>query len=384
MACVWKHPESKFWIARFTDHTGQQRNRSTRETVRKAAQRRADFFEEAYQRMRSQTQARKVLSEIYEEINGERLSTASARAYFSAWLQRREAEEIAAASLKRYRQVLERFELKLGDNADKDLSFISREEIQSFRDELTTSLSPASANIYLKILRMVLQDAWRDGLLLENVAAKVRTIRNKRNPEGRRPFTLPELKRLLDKADIEWRGIILTGLYTGQRLGDICRLIWRSVDLKKAELAISTEKTGRRVILPIAKPLLSHYLNLPSTDDPTKPLFPRAFTTATVQGRTGSLSNQFFDLLVSAGLATKRTHKAAEDGEGRSGKRQTNPLSFHCIRHTATSLLKNAGVSEAVAMDIIGHESRSISDNYTHIEESAKRAALDALPDLTS
>ena len=49
-----------------------------------------------------------------------------------------------------------------------------------------------------------------------------------------------------------------------------------------------------------------------------------------------------------------------------------------------TSLLKNAGVSEAVAMDIIGHDSKAISQHYTHIEQNAKRAALSKLPDLIS
>jgi hypothetical protein len=48
-----------------------------------------------------------------------------------------------------------------------------------------------------------------------------------------------------------------------------------------------------------------------------------------------------------------------ETGNGRSRRRVINEVSFHSLRHTATSLLKNAGVSEAVAMDIIGHESKA-------------------------
>ena len=51
-------------------------------------------------------------------------------------------------------------------------------------------------------------------------------------------------------------------------------------------------------------------------------------------------------------------------------------------RHTATSLLKNAGVPESVAMDIIGHDSEAISRHYTHVETAAKRKALQKLPNL--
>jgi integrase len=79
-------------------------------------------------------------------------------------------------------------------------------------------------------------------------------------------------------------------------------------------------------------------------------------------------------------LAQERTKDAT--GEGRSSKRTINEISFHSLRHTATSWLKNAGVSEAIAMDIVGHDSAAISRHYTHIDTSSKRAALAKMPDL--
>ena len=60
-----------------------------------------------------------------------------------------------------------------------------------------------------------------------------------------------------------------------------------------------------------------------------------------------------------------------------------NELSFHSLRHTATSVLKNAGVSDVVARDIIGHESEAVSRNYTHIDMVTKRKAIDSMPNLT-
>jgi integrase len=59
-----------------------------------------------------------------------------------------------------------------------------------------------------------------------------------------------------------------------------------------------------------------------------------------------------------------------------------NELSFHSLRHTLTSDLKNAGVSEVIAMDWVGHDSRAISRVYTHISSSAKRDALKQLPNV--
>jgi hypothetical protein len=46
--------------------------------------------------------------------------------------------------------------------------------------------------------------------------------------------------------------------------------------------------------------------------------------------------------------------------------------------HLASSNL----LSEAVARDIIGHESAEVSRHYTHVDEASKRTVLSKLPDL--
>ena len=83
-----------------------------------------------------------------------------------------------------------------------------------------------------------------------------------------------------------------------------------------------------------------------------------------------------------AGMVPAKRHRASENSAGRNGRRQHSQISFHSLRHTATSLMKNAGVSSAIVQDIIGHESAAISASYTHIEEAAKRTALSAMPDV--
>jgi integrase len=86
---------------------------------------------------------------------------------------------------------------------------------------------------------------------------------------------------------------------------------------------------------------------------------------------------------VAAGLARPRPPKNKGVGKGRDAPRMHSELSFHSLRHTATSLLKATGASEAVARDIIGHDSAEISRHYTHVDEPSKRAALARLPDVT-
>ncbi len=189
------------------------------------------------------------------------------------------------------------------------------------------------------------------------------------------------MRTIIGHASEEWTGIILAGLYTGARLRDIAQLGWQNVDLEAKELRFVTGKTGRQMHLPIAAPLLAYLQELPSSDEPRAPLFPNAYKVAIAGGSDSRLSQQFHDILVSAGLAEDRGKE--KTGNGRAKKRQLSELSFHSLRHTATSLLKSAGVTEAVAMDIIGHNSTAMSRHYTHVGTDEKRRAVDKLPDLT-
>ena len=79
---------------------------------------------------------------------------------------------------------------------------------------------------------------------------------------------------------------------------------------------------------------------------------------------------------------SKKDIVSRTDAKGRASRRTLNDISFYALRHTATSLLKNAGASDVVAMDIIGHETKAVSQEYTHIDMETKRRAINAMPDV--
>ena len=109
---------------------------------------------------------------------------------------------------------------------------------------------------------------------------------------------------------------------------------------------------------------------------------PDAALCPALHGKNASwLSSQFYAVMVKAGLVQERGHQST--GKGRDARRESNPISFHSLRYNCTSALKSAGVSDRVAMDIVGHETASISRNYTKIDDTAKRAAVNKLPDIT-
>lgn len=366
------------------DADGRRTQRSTKQSDRKKAQAMANAWEKAAklasERRLGEAQARKVLSDIYEATNGEPLASATARDYLTKWPERKKGS-ISYRTWQAYSQVARDFVGALGPKADRDVSQITRADVVKYRDKVAASTTTANANKLLKYLRVGLGQAWKDGLAQDNPAAKVdRLARREDESTERRPFTMGELKVILKHATGEWRGIILFGFYTGQRLRDIASLQWANVDTENEVIRFVSGKTGRRMEIPIAAPLLAHLETMDAADDTAAPLFPKAYPIATSEKGDSRLSHQFYDVLVAAGLAKERTKDAT--GLGRSRRRTPNEISFHSLRHTATSLLKSAGVTEAVAMDIIGHDSEAISRHYTHIDDHAKRKALSKLPSL--
>jgi integrase len=381
MASLTRKPACKFWIACFTDSTGRQRQRSTRLTDRKAAAKLADTWESLYRRRLTAGQARRVIADVVQEITGENVAGETVVAYLGRWIERKSVET-SPSTAHAYKSVSTSFLTHLGERAERMyLDEVTAAHIGAWRDAKAKGRAPATANIALKILRIAFQDALREGIVMQNAAAIVPTIKRRDATSAkRRPFTQPELRRVLKGANDEWRGLVITGLYTGQRLGDLARLTWHNVDLANGQLTFATGKTGRRIALPLAEPL-ARWLSDHVGDNPDSPLFPHAHECVVKHGRAAQLSREFADLLASVGLAEKRDHKRAKDG--RSARHDLSALCFHALRHTATSLLKNAGVSDVVARDIIGHESAAMSKVYTHIDDAAKREAIYKLPDVT-
>jgi integrase len=160
---------------------------------------------------------------------------------------------------------------------------------------------------------------------------------------------------------------------------DVARLSWPNIILEARELRFRTEKTGAQMVVPLAEPFYNYLLGI-AGDDPQGPLFPRALRFCQRQNLSG-LSHRFHSLLTQAGIVQKRI--ARPKGAAPKTRRVLKDLGFHCLRHTATTLLKRAGASDVVAREIIGHKSANVSRIYTHIDVATLRAAIDKMPDLT-
>jgi integrase len=315
---------------------------------------------------------RRVITQLHQEITGDEVSQMSVRQFVNDWLERR-ASEVAETTLEFYRNAAHKFLAFLGNRAEEDLTEVTRDHITRFRNEEAKRFAPKTVNHEVKSLRMLFRAARRDALVADDPAEFVETVR-KGNAVDRRPFTIGEIKAVLRVADPEWRSMVMFGLYTGQRLGDIAMLTWQNIDLEQGEIRLVTRKTRKTLILPIAGALQRHLETMPISDDPAAPLHPRAFRIVSAKGKSGHLSNQFASLLAEAGLREKKTHRKNADGKnGRGRGSSAGGLSFHCLRHTAVTLMKEAGIPAAVVMELVGHDSEAMNRHYTHIGAEALR-----------
>lgn len=378
MSSIHRQPGKRVWFCAFADAEGKRHFRSTRTRDREQAKLVCQEMERLAKRDErlNEMTAWQAISSTVENIlesRGKKLPTATVRAYFTRWIADKE-HTVAPSSFLKYQGVATQFIEFMGPDADKPMAYVSRDNVVRFHRGVADRSSANTANAYLKILRVVFKRALEIDHVIPADPTKGVALLAKEDYQRQR-FTLGEIKAILAVADVRWRAIVLLGLYGGFRFGDIANLLWSNIDTDRWELTVPTRKTGRLVIVPMADPLREALLQLPAADDPTEYVFPDL-----AGKRSGWLSNQFYDLLVMAGLAPKRRHAKAKDG--RAAKRNLG-LSFHALRTTASSLLADAGVSDAVARDLIGHDSVAVHRVYTRVGMDAKRQAINKLPDVT-
>jgi hypothetical protein len=135
-------------------------------------------------------------------------SSARCEAWCETWTEAK-AIETEQSTHARYKRVRERFTGFLGEAKSKrDLSTLQASDVARFRDREAKELSRSTANLSVKVLRVCLGEAARQGLLTVNPAVRVKLLKSTAESK-RRAFTLVEIKSILKACgdDTEWRGL---------------------------------------------------------------------------------------------------------------------------------------------------------------------------------
>jgi integrase len=375
MASIHRRPGSKYFHAAFRGPGGKLVLRSTKHTERSHAERTALEFERvAKLAMRGElveAQARSVINDLLEKTCGDSVRAPAVSAFLREWIQGKEVSR-AARTAERYRKPIEDLIAHLGQRAERPISSVTPRDVQTFLNfRRAEGCSTATVDLDATVIRSAFNHARRLGLVQTNPAENV--DRPAKDSISRGTFTPTDVMLLVNAAEGEWRTVILLGYFTGARLSECCRVRWADVDLQRGQVVFQKTKQGKPHTVPLHPDLAAHLESLASADEP-------GFLTPKVanvkpSGRRG-LSESFKRIARLAGVDVEMV-------EG-TGRNKVSKRSFHALRHSFTSALANAGVSEEVRMKLTGHSSKAVHQKYTHHELEVLRANVSKLPSLPS
>jgi integrase len=371
---------SPYWICCYSAADGRQLKRSTKQTEKEKAWEVCLAFSRAESLARAgeatASQLRRVFNETLYRVGAESLQRPSVREWLSDWLSGRKGVA-THGTMQKYRQVVEGFLAFLGRKADAKLESLIQGDFIRFRDSLLAEgRTPQTVDgLVRKVLNAPFSLALRMGIIAVNPVAALPPLRTVKAPKG--VFSPEQMDRLVAAAEGDWKGVILSGYYTGARLQDLVSLRWRNVDLARGAINFEQSKTGTVVITAINSNLQDHLLTLPAPDSLEAYVFP------TLAGKSGSgrsgLSMEFKRIMaaakIDAGCARKR--------RGAKG-RNLSVLSFHSLRHTFNSALANGDVPLEIRQKLTGHATAAMNAHYTHHELETIRRAVETIPPIGS
>ncbi len=211
--------------------------------------------------------------------------------------------------------------------------------------------APATINAEIAILHR--------GFVLARRAAKLRDvpIMDRLPGVGHRTGTIErgDLDAILRAMPAIYCPVIKALYWTGWRLSEILGLTWQRVDLAAGEMRLETSKTGQPRILSFSSiPELRELLELQHAR--------RGFTPYVFSCRAGRPI---------ARTTVERHWRAACRAVGVPDARI-----IHDLRRTAVRDLRRAGVSLAVAMGAVGHQSLSIHQGYSVVAREDQDAGM--------
>ncbi len=231
-------------------------------------------------------------------------------------------------------------------------SAVSRSLCKKFMDylcDLDRGFSTITAHHYFASFKAVLNEAVRDGLILENPAKHFRIAFT----TNKREFLSIDEVRALSNAYCRHHNTkqaFLFSCYTGLRFSDINRIMPDSIVGDHLYIQQKKTKTSVRIKLhPVALNIITEQLK---ADQPRPFIVP-----------IGSMRTTYMrEWLANAGIERK--------------------ITFHCARHTFATLLITAGSDIYTVSKLLGHKSVSTTQIYAKLIDEKKDAAVDRLPSI--
>jgi len=296
-------------------------------------------------------------------------------AWLRSWIESlRDAkrQRLAPRTLDHYAMIVERHIVPALGHLP--LTQVSERKIQAWLDG--SEGSPRTIAHHRAVLRLGLNRAVRQRLLVRNPAAGRSIELPDATWHGQKPLTLDEARRLLaTSADSRWHALWRTALVTGLRQGELLGLTWD--DLQGPSLTVTGQMQRRgkawvrgatksaralsRIALdPATVAVLERHrirMGEERTDDWR--YFGHVFVTPKGEPPWPSeILYAFHAACDAAGIARRR---------------------FHDLRGSTATIMRDLGVPEDARMARLGHETTDMARHYGRASESRDRDAVERL-----
>lgn len=235
------------------------------------------------------------------------------------------------------------------------LNEVKRQEVQKFHAGLlTTGISEATADHYVKLIRQMLNRAVEWDVIEVNSIARIKLF----NPDNRKENYLSpeELEGLLEVLRTDANRMVcnvaLFLLCTGARLNEALTATWAHIDKVNRvwRIPATTSKSKRVRSVPLNDSALE-VLGQLGTDGKSPYLF-----VSSRKGVDGALER-----LTWINTVWERLRKEAD----------LPHLRLHDLRHQFASFLVNSGRTLYEVQKILGHSSHSVTERYAHLSSAS-------------
>ncbi len=245
----------------------------------------------------------------------------------------------------------------------KVLKEITASQIDSWLLSFTNKgLSNTTANHCFKVLRIMLTEAERKGLITSNPARTVKPL--KENHKERGILTTAEVRKLLapEYSKLYWNNSLyyagnLLAAVTGMRQGEIMALKSENVFTDHVSISFSKDKkyglkdtkTHNSREVPIPQVMAEILADI-------KPSHPDGFIFSLDGGRTtfdgNKLKEALYTALLNIGI--------------QKDEREKRNITFHSWRHFFNTALRSGGIADSKTQKLTGHKTAAMTEHYTH------------------
>ncbi|MDU7030567.1 tyrosine-type recombinase/integrase [Robinsoniella peoriensis] len=319
------------------------------------------------------------------------------------WRETYKVGHVKASTLEKYDKTYRTYiKEELGHLLLKD---IKPALIQSFINQLDNNgLSSSIIQLNRSLLSNMISFAVQEDLVLKNPCCNLQIPKKTKNV--RRALSQDEQNKFLRECKLSssYYPVFFTALTTGMRINEILGLTWADISFKnstisvnktlvlneKSKFSFQTPKTIKsKRIIPMNSELKKFLANHKINQNNLKAEHPERWKPLDMEYAndlifTTRSARPISSLNVNSGI--KRIVNSMNNKENKLAKEESreailiDAFTTHSLRHTFATRCFELRIDPKIVQELLGHSNISMTMNiYTHLTESAKRAAMEKI-----